>query len=406
MEQKGMTGRFKGDIIIWTVIFFLCVYSALAVYSGIAGRALADKAFSEEHLYLMRHLFIIVVGLILMWLVHLVKWHNALQKTGFALLLMSWILLLITIFFGKEVAGAKRWIDFGVFSIQTSDIAKLTLIIYLSSVFTKVKTFQNDFKQMLKWVYAPVLITCALIVKDDNSTAMILFAVVVLLMFFARIPMKKIFTLIGICLLGMTFVFLGYGIIKSINSDKKEIESSTRVHTGMNRITRFFDEKEPYSQEFRAQLAVAEGGLTGRMPGKSEQRFKLANIESDYIFAIIVEEYGLLLGAIPIIIAFLILTFRGIKIALNSNRPFSAYLVLGITFMYVLQAFINIGVSVDVLPVTGQPMPFVSKGGSMFIMCCVAFGLVLSESRVNAEEKEEVEGVEQAKNNEKEIIDN
>jgi cell division protein FtsW len=383
MFQKSMTSRFKGDIITWFVIFILCGYSALAVYSGI-GKRYPDSA----HLYLWRHLFIACIGLILMWGVHLVKWHNFLQKTGLAFLIISWILLIITIRFGVEKGGAKRWLDFGVFLVQTSDIAKVVLVVYLSSILANIKAYQSDFKRMLKWVYIPVCVTCALIAKEDNSTAMLLFAVVVLLMFFARISMKKIFTLIGICALGIASILLIFTIVGALSGEKSS-KSGHRLDTGWSRITQWNSPKEPGSQEFTAKLAVAEGGIMGRKPGQSEQRFKLANVESDYIFALIVEEYGLLLGAIPIIIAFLILTFRGIKIALNSNRPFSAYLVLGITFMYVLQAFINIGVSVDCFPVTGQPMPFVSKGGSMFIMCCIAYGLVLSESRVNAEDKGE-----------------
>ena len=379
MTQKDITNRFKGDIIIWIVISILCVYSALAVYSGIAGRAEKAASSAAEYSYLLRHVFIMVVGLILMWGVHLIKWHNALQKAALPLLIVSWVLLIVTILFGKEVAGAKRWIDAGAFLIQTSDIAKVSLVIYLSTIFANIKNYEKSFKQMLKWVYIPVLITCGLIGKDDNSTAMILFAVVVMLMFFARISIKKILTLIGIFIVGVALAFL----VISLTGSK----SDNRMHTGMNRITRFFEDKEPYTQEFKAKLAVAEGKIVGKGPGKSDKRYKLANIESDYIFSIIVEEYGLLIGAIPIIVLFLILTFRGIKIALNSSRRFSAYLVLGITFMYVLQAFINIGVSVDCLPVTGQPMPFVSKGGSMFIMCCIAFGFVLSESRVNDEER-------------------
>jgi cell division protein FtsW len=212
------------------------------------------------------------------------------------------------------------------------------------------------------------------------------------MMFFARISMKKIFTLAGIFVVGVLLVLLA---LSNFMGDK----GGNRLETGWNRITNFRGEKDTDSQEFRATLAVAEGGIFGKGPGKSDKRYKLAKIESDYIFAIIVEEYGLLLGAIPIIGLFLILTFRGIKIALNSSRKFSSYLVLGITFMYVIQAFINIGVSVDCLPVTGQPMPFVSKGGSMFIMCCIAYGFVLSESRVNAEEKiaEELPEVEEEK---------
>ena len=379
MNKKDIANRFKGDIVVWIAILILCVYSALAVYSGIAGRA-AKVESPAEYSYLLRHVFIMVVGLVLMWGIHLIKWHNVLQKLSLTLLIVSWALLLVTILFGKEVAGAKRWIDIGIFLVQTSDIAKVALIIYLSTAFANIKEYENDFKQMLKRVYIPVLITCALIVKDDNSTAMMLFATVVLMMFFARISIKKIFTLMGIFVLGSLLLLAVF----SFTGNKNE----NRVHTAQGRITRWWSgEKEPDSQEFRATLAVAEGGITGKGPGKSDKRYKLPNIESDYIFSLIVEEYGLLLGAIPIVGLFLILTFRGIKIALNSSRKFSAYLVLGITFLYVLQAFINIGVSVDLLPVTGQPMPFVSKGGSMFIMCCIAFGLVLSESRVNDEEK-------------------
>ena len=388
MTQKDIASKFKGDVVIWITILILCVFSVLAVYSGIGKMAMRANDVSKEYLYLWRHVFIMVSGLILMWVVHLVNWHKFLQKTGFLFLVIACILLIVTMFFGTEKNGAKRWIDLGVFLVQTSDIAKLALVVYLSGVFANIKEFETDFKQMLKWVYAPVCITCALIAKADNSTAMLLFAVVVLLMFFARIPMKKILTMMGICVIGVACVFLTLTVWKKIASDDNKPKSETRVDTGKSRIVHFlFEDRIPYEQDYMATLAVAEGGALGKMPGKSEHRFYLPNIESDYIFAIIVEEYGSLLGIFFIIVPFLVLTYRGIKIALKSSRPFSAYLVLGITFMYVLQAFINIGVSVDVLPITGQPMPFVSRGGSMFIMCCLAFGLVLSESRMNAEEK-------------------
>ncbi|MCL2511553.1 MAG: FtsW/RodA/SpoVE family cell cycle protein [Bacteroidales bacterium] len=384
MTQKNMANRFKGDVIVWIAIIALCCYSVLAVYSGIA-----KKAPSGENIQLLKHVFIIAVGLGFMYLVHLVKWHNALQKLSLSLLIVSWILLIITLLFGKEVNAAKRWLDLYIFSVQTSDIAKLMLIVYLSTILSNMKRYDKifDAKQKLKnktlqlilqpmiiWVCVPIAITCGLIAIADNSTAMILFAIAILMMFFARVSIGKILLLAGVCVLGV-FLLLSLG-------------SGNRLKTGKGRWHNFIERNDnPHSQEFKAKLAVAEGGIIRISPGKSEQRFKLPNIESDYIFAIIVEEYGLLLGAVPIIGLFLILTFRGVRIALNSSRKFSAYLVLGITFVYVLQAFINIGVSVDLLPVTGQPMPFVSKGGSMFIVCCVAFGLVLSESRVNDEER-------------------
>ena len=381
MNKKDLTNKFKGDIALWIAIFFLCGYSVVAVYSGIA-----MKTSSAEYLDLMRHLFIIIIGLVLMWGVHLIKWHNALQKASVTLLIISWLLLILTIFFGEESAESKRRLDLIIFTVQASDIAKVMLIIYVSTIFAKIEEYEKDFKKMLKWVYAPVGITCALIVKDNNSTAILLFAIVVLLMFFARISMKKIATMTGIFMAAVVALLLTLSVAKAVMGSEKNV-SDNRLDTLVSRVTKFFKPTEPGSEEYKAQVAISGGGLVGMKPGQGNQRYSLANMDTDYIFAIIVEEYGLLFGAIPIIVLFLILTFRGVKIALNSSRRFSAYLVLGITFMYVFQAFINIGVSVDCLPVTGQPMPFVSKGGSMFIMCCIAFGLVLSESRVNAEEQ-------------------
>ncbi|MDR0364486.1 MAG: FtsW/RodA/SpoVE family cell cycle protein [Bacteroidales bacterium] len=383
----NLKNRVKGDPVIWTAIIILCVYSLLAIYSGLSNMPLkpgqSRDLFAEKEL--LYQFILIALGLFIMWSVHLIKWRVFLRKTAPIILIISWVLIIIPIVLGKDINQSNRILPIGSITIQIFDIAKIALIIYLSSIMLKGKDLKNSFKDMFLWVYLPIFITVILILRSNLSTALICFAVSFALMFFRPISIKSLFHFIG-----LSFAFCLLLIIVG----KAVPEAFPRASTWANRIVTFThkndvgaEDKDKIYQEEQAKIAIGTGGVFGKGPGSGTQRHVLPQSYDDYIFTIIVEEYGILFGAIPLVVIYLILVYRGFRISLKSDRKFSSYLVFGITFLYVFQAFMHIAVSVDLTPVTGQPLPFVSKGGTALWIACAAFGLVLSESRLNEQER-------------------
>lgn len=388
----SLKNRVKGDPVIWTAIVILCVYSLLAIYSGLSNMPRKDR-ISEDlfaELEILRQLLFIIVGLLIMWSIHLFQWRRLLKAMAPLILLIAWALILVTMFWGENINLSTRGIRIGPITVQTFDIAKLALIIYLAAIMANVKEFRNSFKSMLIWVYLPIFITCGLILPSNLSTALICFAVAAAMMFFGPMSIKNIAHFLGLTIVcGLLLVVL----IKS------EAPILPRAVVWEKRIDSFFSgeevvkDKDEVFQKEQAKIAIGTGGIFGKGPGRGTQRHILPQSFDDYIFAIIVEEYGVLFGAIPLVIIYLILLYRGFRIALKSKRRFSSYLVFGITFLYVLQAFLHIMVSTGMMPVTGQPLPFVSRGGMALMVACVSFGLVLSESRLNEKERlKELEG--------------
>jgi cell division protein FtsW len=369
--MQSLLNKIKGDKIIWLVVIILSVFSLLAVYSSTGTLAYKYQGGNTEY-YMMKHFIILLLGLVLMYLAHLVKYTYFSRIFQIAL----WIavpLLLLTLFVGLNLNEARRVLPlpFGL-TFQTSDLAKLTLIMYLARMLTKRQEVIKDFKSAFLPIVIPVLIVCFLILPANFSTAAILFTTSMVLMFIGRVSLKHIFSMIGI---GVVFLFLMVMIAKSYPN------LLPRVDTWINRVENFRqpDAEENYQVE-QAKIAIANGGILGKMPGNSEQRNFLPHPYSDFIFAIIIEEYGLL-GGILIVFLYMILLFRAVKIVAKVPRNFGAFLTIGVAFSLVFQAMINMAVAVNLLPVTGQTLPFVSMGGTSIWFTSISIGIILSVSK-------------------------
>ncbi len=363
--------RIKGDKIIWLVVILLSVFSLLAVYSSTGTLAYKYQGGNTEY-YMIKHFIILVLGLFMMYLAHLVKYTYFSRIFQIAL----WIaipLLLLTLFAGLNLNEARRVLPlpFGL-TFQTSDLAKLTLIMYLARMLTKRQEVIKDFRTAFVPIVVPVLVVCFLILPANFSTAAILFTTSLVLMFIGRVSLKHIGSMIGIGVVLLLVLFL-------VASSYPKL--LPRVDTWISRVESFGggDSEENYQVE-QAKIAIARGGLLGKMPGNSEQRNFLPHPYSDFIFAIIIEEYGVL-GGMAVVFLYLILLFRAVKIVTKTPRNFGAFLTIGVAFSLVFQAMINMGVAVNLLPVTGQTLPFVSMGGTSIWFTSIAIGIILSVSK-------------------------
>ncbi len=378
--MRERIGRFlKGDKVIWAVIIVLSLYSILAVYSS-TGTLAYTRMGGNTTYYLLRHGVILSIGIIIIFVTHLIpyKYYSRLSQL---FLFLAIPLLLLTLLLGTSLNQAARWLTLpGLgFTIQTSDFAKLALIMYIARVLSlkqhEIKSYKNAFIPLV----IPVIIVCMLILPANLSTAIILFATSLILMFIGRISMKHLLAFGGIGIL-VVAVF----ITSAILLDKKG-----RIGTWQHRIENFVTgEAEENYQVEQAKIAIATGGLFGKKPGKSVQRNFLPHPYSDFIYAIIIEEYGLVLGALPLLLAYLFLLFRAGVIVRKSTRTFPAFLAIGLAISIVFQAVINMAVAVSLMPVTGQTLPFVSMGGSSLLFTSISFGIILSVSR-GAEKLEE-----------------
>jgi cell division protein FtsW len=371
----NISDRIKGDKIIWLVVIILSAFSVLAVYSSTGTLAYKYQGGNTEY-YMIKHLIIILLGFLLMYFAHLIKYTYFSRIFQVAL----WIavpLLLLTLFVGVNLNEAKRVLPlpFGL-TFQTSDLAKLTLIMYLARMLTKRQEVIKDFKSAFVPIIIPVLIVCFLILPANFSTAAILFATSLVLMFIGRISLKHILSMVGI---GIAMIIILLVITKANPSLLPNI--FPRAETWLSRIENFGSgNSEDNYQVEQAKIAIAGGGLFGKLPGNSEQRNFLPHPYSDFIYAIIIEEYGLA-GGILIIILYLILLFRAVKIVTKIPRNFGAFLTIGVAFSLVFQAMIHMGVAVSLLPVTGQTLPFVSMGGTSIWFTSISIGIILSVSK-------------------------
>lgn len=393
----------KGDAVIWAVVILLSIFGLLAVYSS-TGTLAYKKQGGNTEFYLFKHLSFLTFGLILMYLSHLVnfKYYSRISQI---LLILSFVLLPYTLFFGTDINDARRWITLPVigFTFQTSDLAKLALIMYVARFLSKRQDEIKDFKKSFLPVTITIALICALIMPANLSTALVLFATCLLLMFIGRIAFKHILLVIGSGILAGTVL-----VVMALTLPDDALSKIARLKTWKNRIEHFaakddgpVDEREALQTDYQvvqAKIAIAGGGLFGKGPGNSTQRNFLPHPYSDFVFAIILEEYGLI-GAAFLILLYLVLLFRCIRIVIRSPRAFGALLAVGLSFSLVIQAFINMGVAVNIFPVTGLPLPLVSMGGTSLIFTSMAFGIILSVSR-DVEEKESTEkqeeGVESA----------
>jgi cell division protein FtsW len=323
--------------------------------------------------YLLRHGVILSIGILIIFVTHLVpyKYYSRLSQL---FLFLAIPLLLLTLLLGTSLNQAARWLTLpGLgFTIQTSDFAKLALIMYIARALSlkqhEIKSYKNAFIPIV----IPVIIVCMLILPANLSTAIILFATSLILMFIGRISMKHLLSFAGLGIL-VVAVFISGAIL---------LDRQGRIGTWQHRIENFVTgEAEENYQVEQAKIAIATGGLFGKTPGKSVQRNFLPHPYSDFIYAIIIEEYGLFLGALPLLLAYLFLLFRAGVIVRKCIRTFPAFLAIGLAISIFFQAMINMAVAVNLLPVTGQTLPFVSMGGSSLLFTSISFGIILSVSR-------------------------
>ena len=373
----------KGDPIIWGVIIVLSIFSLLAVYSATSTLAM-HKMGGNSLYYLVRHGVILAFGIMIIFITHLIhyKYYSRLSQL---LIGIAVVLLIITLFLGTNVNQAMRWLTLpGLgFTIQTSDFAKLALIMYIARVLSMKQGEIKSFKEAFLPVIIPVVIICVLILPANLSTAALIFGISFLLMFIGRISIKHLLASGGVAVL-LLALFITVGTL---------VKKEGRINTWKNRIENYFEKggEENYQSQ-QAKIAIATGGLFGKNPGKSVQRNFLPNPYSDFIYAIIVEEYGLIIGGIPILLAYLFLLFRAGVIVRKCDRTFPAFLAIGLTLMIVVQAMVNMSVAVGIFPVTGQTLPLVSMGGSSMLFTSIAFGIILSISRnLNETEPDEEE---------------
>lgn len=377
--MKHFLQDIKGDKVIWTVVILLSVFSVLAVYSSTTTLAYREQKGNTEY-YLVKHLSILVFGLILMFVTHKIK-YTYYAKISVIAMWISIPLLLYTAFLGHEVNDASRWTTLPVINVkfQTSDLAKLALIMFVAYMLAKKQDRIKGFKTAFVPIVAPVLIICLIIMKDNFSTAAILFATCLVLLFIGRVNLGYLFAMVGIGVAAMALFIL----VLSISP-----KSPGRLGTWQNRIEHFSSgQSEENYQVEQSKIAIANGGVLGKAPGNSIQKNFLPNPFNDFIYAIIIEEYGIV-GAFLIPLLYLILMYRGIRIVLKAPGNYGAFLAIGVTLSLVFQAFINMAVAVNLVPVTGQPLPLVSMGGTSIWFTSIAVGIILSVSKELEKDKE------------------
>ena len=364
----------KGDKAIWTVVVLLSLLSVLVVYSSIIALAYRYKD-GDTGSYLIKHVFIMGSGILLVYFVHKVKYSYFSRISQLAIFVAA-PLLLYTLLNGVSAGDASRWLVIPGTSLtfQTSDFAKIALITYVARMLSIKQNIIKDFKQAFLPIVIPVGIICLLILPSNFSTASILFMTCFVLMFIGRMNAKHLLLLIG------SGIVVGLVIIVMVFNFPNAIP---RGATWKARVENFSKgDNESNFQAAQAKIAIATGGIMGKGPGNSMQRNFLPQASSDFIFAIVIEEWGLVTAAI-IVFLYLILLFRGVRIANKSERTFGSLLAIGLTFSLVFQAMINMAVAVNLFPVTGQPLPLVSMGGTSIWFTSIAIGMILSVSRDN-----------------------
>ena len=397
----------RGDKVIWIVALLLGIVSLIVVYS--ASSALAFNNFGGNRgRVLMKHAGTLLIGFFMIFVFYRINYKHF-AKAAWLLLIPCLALLAYTLLFGQNLNQANRTINLGFFSFQPSEVAKIILITYLARQLVMMGDRLHSFKDVILWLGLPILFTVALIFPENLSTAAILLLVCLVVLFIGRVKFLHILAIMGIGVVGLG-LYIAFDAINTNISNKRNLkeqeelvlqgkpakevhEKQTRIATWINRIEAMGASKDedynPFDdhhyQQTYAKIAVATSSFFGKGPGKSEQRNFLPHPYSDFIFAIIVEEYGVI-GAIVVLMLYIILFTRVLRIMLKRPLTFGAYMAFGLGFLVILQAMINMGVSIGLLPVTGQPLPFVSMGGTSMMATGIILGMILSVTR-NMEEE-------------------
>lgn len=384
---------FKGDKVVWIIFLTLCLVSIIEVFS--ASSTLTYK--SGDHWGpITNHLILLMVGAFVVWITHNIPCR--LFKIGILLYPVS-IVLLIIVLSMSAINGASRWIDLGVVQFQPSELAKMATIITVAFILSRMQEEKQANRKALKYILIVTGITCVFIVTENLSTALLLVVSVYLMMIIGRIPFKQMALLTGA---GIAALVIGLSTIKYVPAETWDTIGLHRMTTWQNRLDSHFDKSLIPPEKFdidgdaqiaHANIAIATSHVIGKGPGNSVQRDFLSQAFSDFIYAIIIEELGLIGGGI---VAFLYiwLLMRIGKIARYCDKSYYSFLIMGIGFLLVTQAMFNMMVAVGILPVTGQPLPLISKGGTATLVNSAYIGIILSVSRYVEElkKKEQEQG--------------
>jgi len=379
--MRKLSDVFKGDRFIWYIVIILSCAGVLAVYSSTGALAFAKQKGNTEF-YFFRHLIFLAIGWGCMYFIHLIpfKFYSRISQIFFWL---SVILLYATLFIGANINNAQRVIAIGPITFQPSDMAKVFLVMFIALYLSKNQDTIDQFKTFWK-ILGMIAIVVIPILPENLSTALVVMTTSTFLLVMGRIKLKFIFGLIGLGILAFS-LFVAF----LFTVDMSNFEGG-RIPTWKKRIETYIGKDEDGNsgyQQMQSKIAIATGGIMGKGPGNSTQRNFLPHPYSDFIFAIIVEEYGLI-GGFIVIGCYIVLIFRCLKIVVESQRSFAALAVLGIGFSMSFQAFVHMGVSIGKLPVTGLTLPLVSMGGTSLILNSIAFGFILGISRHIQIEKE------------------
>jgi cell division protein FtsW len=383
--------RTKGDKVIWAIVILLTLVSILVVYSSVG--SLAYKMNKSTESYLFKQIAFIALGVLIIYFAHRVN-YTIYSRVATILFLLSIPLLFYTLKFGSSINEANRWIKLPVINMtfQTSDLAKLALFMYISKQLSKKQNVIKNFSKGFLPLIIPVIIICMLIAPANLSTALLTGGTGLMLMFIGRVNTKHILLVVGAAAIPLIFlVVISKSYYDKEQHKTKELPSVLtfgRMPTWIKRVQDFMyaDKADASYQVQQAKIAIAKGGWFGKGPGKSEQRNFLPHPYSDFIYAIIIEEYGLLGGAI-IMFIYLLFLFRSIRLFQRCPYAFGAFLAVALSFTLVIQAMVNMAVNVNVFPTTGVTLPLVSMGGSSLWFTCFAIGIILSVAR-NVEQME------------------
>lgn len=384
--MTSLLDKLKGDRVIWMTALFLGLISLLAVYSSISSLAFKREGGSTLH-FLFKHGIMLATGGVIMFYASRLR-HGVYSKLAQIALPAAAVLLGLTLLLGSNINDASRWITIPIIgqSFQTSDLAKVVLVVYLARVLGKHHGLPWTLKDVLVELMLPVGVICGLILPANFSTAAVLFAVCLVLMFIGQVPLRHMVLIVGSAVLLFVLLLL---LAKSTPG------LLPRLDTWVARIESFgTQDSEVNYQVEHAKIAIASGGLLPNGPGSGASRNFLPHPYSDMIYAFIIEEYGSILGGLGLLLLYLILLFRAMRIANESTRPFGALSAMGLGLLLVMQAMVNMAVAVNLVPVTGQPLPLVSMGGTSIWFTCLAIGIMLSVSR-SVDEKDGADSAKQ-----------
>ena len=390
----NLVKKTKGDRVIWAIVIILTLASLLLVYSSTG--SLAYRMSKSTESYLFKQFAFIMLGLLVIYFAHRIN-YTIYSRVAQVLFLISIPLLLYTLLFGVELNSGSRWIKLPVINMtfQTSDLAKLALFMYMSRQLSRKQQVIKDFKKGFLPIIIPVAVICLLIAPANLSTAILIAGTSFLLMFIGRVSTKHILITMAVAMIPVVILIsIAVSTYDTKAGESKKLPailSAGRIPTWIGRIQTFVyskkeDNNEKLYQINQAKIAIAKGGWLGRGPGNSEQRNFLPHSYSDFIYAIIIEEYGIF-GATFICLIYLLFLFRCIRIYRRCPYAFGAFLALALSFTLVIQAIANMGVNVNLFPNTGVTLPLVSMGGSSFLFTCLAIGIILSVAR-NVEQQE------------------